>query len=101
MRFLRGLLQRQRESSPERSTNYAYAVYWTKIARAWPSDRRRSALQAVRAIRERPDFRATLHTRLYHLEDVNSSAHAGASLIALERVLQAMESVSSGGPADE
>jgi len=101
MRYLRGLLQRRREPSPEESTDYAYAVYWTKTARAWRPDRRRSALQAVRAIRERPDFRATVHERLYHLDDVNSSVHAGASLIALERVLQAMESDSSGGPADE
>jgi hypothetical protein len=101
MRLLRGLLQRRREPSSEESTYYAYAVYWTKTVRAWQSDRRRSALQAVRAIQERPDFRATLHERLYHLDDVNSSAHAGASLIALERVLHAMESGSSGGPADE
>jgi hypothetical protein len=101
MSLLRGLLQRRREPSPEESTTYAYAVYWTKTARTWPSERRRSVLQAVHAVRERPDFHATLQERLYHLDDVNSAAHAGASLIALERVLQALESDSSGGPADE
>jgi hypothetical protein len=101
MSLLRRPLQRRREPSPEESTTYAYAVHWTKTARAWPSERRRSVLRAVRAVRERPDFRATLHERLYHLDDVDSAAYAGASLIALERVLQAMESDSSGGPADE
>lgn len=71
---------------------YAYVVYWTKSARTWTSKQRAAALQAVRDIAARRDFLPTTYERRYRLPEVDSSAHAGASLIALRRVLEAMES---------
>ncbi len=86
------------QSSPDSHADYAYVIYWTKTARAWTAEHRREARLAVQALLARTDFRATLYERLYRLDEIDSSAHAGGSLIALQRVLQAMESDSIGGP---
>jgi len=71
---------------------FAYVVYWTKTVRSWTPERRAATLRAVQDIAARPDFLPTTYERRYTLADVDSSAHAGASLIALRQVLQAMES---------
>ena len=71
---------------------YAYVVYWTKTARGWTSEQRAAALQAVRDIAARRDFLPTTYERRYRLAEVDASAHAGASLIALRQVLEALES---------
>ena len=88
----------RREGSPAAHAAYAYVVYWTKTVRTWPAERRRAARLAVQAALGRSDFRATTYERLYRLDEVDSSAHAGASLVALQRVLQVMDSI--GGPLD-
>ena len=71
---------------------FAYAVYWTKTVRGWTSERRAAALRAVQDIATREDFLPTTYERRYRLADVDATAHAGASLIALRQVLEAMES---------
>ena len=71
---------------------FAYVVYWTKTVRGWTPERRAAALRAVRDIAARQDFLPTTYERRYRLADVDSSSHAGASLIALQQVLEAMES---------
>jgi hypothetical protein len=71
---------------------YAYVVYWTKTARSWTPERRAAVLQAVRDIAANRDFLPTTYERRYRLADVDSSAHAGASLIALRQVLETLES---------
>lgn len=88
------LRRRFRRSADLQAPHAAYAnvVYWTKTALTWTPEQRAAALRAVRDIAERQDFLPTTYERRYRLPDVDSSAHAGASLMALRRVLEAMES---------
>jgi hypothetical protein len=79
---------------------YSLIVYWTKTARLWPAERRQVVHQALRDLTGRADFLAESTDRRYHLTEVDSSAHGGASLMALQRVLEALETDASGGPED-
>ena len=83
----------RRGADPQaRRAAYAYVVYWAKTARTWTPEQRAAALRTVLDIAARGDFIPTTYERRYRLPDVDSSAHAGASLIALRQVLEAMES---------
>jgi hypothetical protein len=71
---------------------FAYVVYWTKTVGGWTPERRAATLRAVLDLAARQDFVPTTYQRRYRLAEVDASAHAGASLIALRQVLEAMES---------
>ena len=95
MTSLRESLRRRlrRKADPQvQHAAFAYVVYWTRTVRGWTPERRAATLRAVRDIAARPDFHPTTYERRYRLADVDASAHAGASLIALRKVLEAMQS---------
>lgn len=71
--------------------DFSYTVFWTKQARAWEPERRRAALNAVRAVRAGPDFLLNAYERRYFIPLLDSQHHSGASLAALEKVLQAFQ----------
>ncbi|HET7010554.1 MAG TPA: hypothetical protein VFI11_07245 [Anaerolineales bacterium] len=103
MTSLRELLRRRfgRGDDLAERAAFSYAVYWTKTAREWSPERRAEALKAVRAVCARPDFAPTTFERSYRLESIDESAHAGASLLALQRVLEALSNEAYGEPNDE
>jgi hypothetical protein len=92
---LRESLQRHlgRGADPQvQHAAFAYVVYWTKTVGGWTPERRAATLRAVQGIAARQDFVPTIYQRRYRLAEVDASAHAGASLIALRQVLETMQS---------
>jgi hypothetical protein len=79
---------------------YSYRVFWAKTARSWPSDRQAAARSAIRALQSQGDFVPSLFTRAYRLDAVDASPHSGASLLALQQVLEALQD-SDGETRDE
>jgi hypothetical protein len=79
------------EAQNEPDSEFAYVVYWTKIGREWDAQRRKGVYLAVKEVVEAEDFEANLLERRYEVPTVDSSPHAGASLVALLRVIEALE----------
>lgn len=73
--------------------DWAHTIFWTKQVRQWPAVRRATVQTALRATLAQPDFSANAYQRRYTVAGLDDSAHAGASLLALEKVLAAFESI--------
>jgi hypothetical protein len=71
--------------------DFSYTIYWTKQARAWDADRRASVLHALGPVLSQPDFEANLYARRFSVPGLDEHAHAGASLLALRKVLLALQ----------
>lgn len=69
----------------------SYTMYWTKEARGWTKERRERIRHRVEQVTSRSGFEATTYERRYRVESLDSSAHAGASLLVLLDVLAAFE----------
>ena len=67
---------------------YSYTVFWTKTARLWDATKRETVAQHLAALIGAPDFDANFYERTYTLAEVDS-VHSGASLLALQKVLEA------------
>ncbi len=80
---------RTRDSSS--SLAYSYRVYWTKAARTWGPERRRRVRDAVEAVTRVPGFTPNERLRRYPVPQIDDLRHAGASLVALLEVLDALE----------
>jgi hypothetical protein len=87
---LRRLARRGAEQGPD-AAEYSYTVHWTKVARDWDWRKREGARLAVLEITRRPEFRRSTRERRYVVPAVDDQAHAGASLLALLAVLEAIE----------
>ncbi len=70
--------------------DFAYSIFWTKTARAWDDNRRRLMAERVAALVNSPGFTANAFERNYRLEGLDDLAHSGASLLALQKVLEAL-----------
>jgi hypothetical protein len=75
--------------------DFSYTIYWTKTARGWDEQRRSAMAEAVLAIMAQPGFEANDYERRYRVPGLDDLAHAGASLVALRKVLAALESEAS------
>jgi hypothetical protein len=71
--------------------DFSYTVFWTKQARAWDAARRAAVREAVRAVLARPDFLRNAYERRYTVSGLDAQPHSGASLVVLEKVLQAFD----------
>jgi hypothetical protein len=69
--------------------DFSYTVYWTKQVRGWDRARRAEMTAALLSVIARPDFEANAYERRYRVPGLDDQAHAGASLIALKKVLDA------------
>jgi hypothetical protein len=96
-RKLRGQAQSGR---PERAAakapnpprvDFSYTIYWTKLVRRWDVERRTEMAEAVAAVIAQPGFEANDFERRYRVAGLDDLAHAGASLAALRKVLDAFE----------
>lgn len=81
--------EREQRVAARDRVDYSYTVFWTKNARVWDTARREAVAQRLTAVINSPDFDANFYQRTYTLEGVDG-AHAGASLLALQKVLQAL-----------
>ncbi len=89
-RLLGGDEAAERKASSPRP-DYSYRVYWTKMARSWSPERRRAVREAVRARVEGDEFEANAFERRYRVEALGDGVHAGASLLALLEVIDALQ----------
>ena len=79
------------EPLTKQNIEFSYTVYWLKIARAWDADQRRLIADRVLAITLSEDFLNNAFERKYTIEGFDDAAHSGASLLALHKVLEALE----------
>lgn len=83
---LRRLINRERLEAP---SEFSYTIYWTKVVRAWDETQRRRAMESVERIMRDPGFVPNEYRRRYGAREIDGSAHSGASLMALHKVLKA------------
>ena len=94
MKALRNLAQRLRPSQLRPRTDpprveYSYSVYWVKQVRQWDAARRAAVSEALAAALAQPGFEPNAYERRYRVAGLDEQAHAGASLVALKKVLTA------------
>ena len=85
---LRRLMQRKRERP---ASEFSYAIYWTKVVRGWDAARRLQALEGAERTLTGLGFVSNEFSRRYSVPEIDGSAHSGASLLALRKVLKAFE----------
>jgi hypothetical protein len=85
---IRRLLTRSAE--PPRP-DYSYTIYWMKEARTWDIEFRQKALRELETLLSQPGFVANDFERRYALSLIDGSRHSGASLLALQKVLKALD----------
>ncbi len=78
----------QRVTSRDR-VDYSYTVFWTKNARLWDAAKRETVAQHLGKLIASADFDANFYRRAYTLAEVEG-AHSGSSLLALQKVLEAL-----------
>ena len=71
--------------------DFSYTIYWTKHARQWNAARRLAVHEALLKVLAQPGFEANAYERRYTVPGLDDQAHAGASLIALKKVLAALD----------
>ena len=82
---------RQPEKLDKERVDYAYRIFWTKMAREWESERRAKVAHEVRTVMDRPDFEKNPVERRFEVPALKDGlAHSGASLVALSEVLSAL-----------
>jgi rhamnogalacturonyl hydrolase YesR len=81
----------QRVASRDR-IDYSYAVFWMKNARLWEAIKREAVMQQLTELIASTNFDANFYQRTYTLAEVDG-AHSGASLLALQKVLEALRDV--------
>jgi len=83
--------RRPAEPLTEQRIDFAYTIFWTKMVRTWEADKRKAIRARVEAMIAAPDFINNAFERRYAIEGLDETAHAGASLLALKKVLEAFE----------
>ena len=81
--------KREERVAAREPIDYSYTVYWTKTARLWHVDQRAAIAGNLAVLLGSPGFQANPFDRKYILQSLEG-AHSGASLIALQKVLQAL-----------
>jgi len=71
--------------------DFAYSIFWTKMTRTWDVHRRQLMAGRVAALINSPEFAANALERKYRIEGLDELAHSGASLLALQKVLETLE----------
>ncbi len=75
----------------EPAVDFSYTIFWTKQVRQWSPERRAALHTALGAVLADPDFINNAYERRYTVPGLDDSAHAGASLLALDKVLAAFK----------
>ncbi len=69
--------------------DYSYTVFWTKTARLWDTAKREAIARHLAKLIASSNFGANFYQRTYTLSEIDG-AHSGASLLALQKVLEAL-----------
>jgi hypothetical protein len=69
----------------------SYLADWTSLARDWVPERRKEVRVAIMRTIEQPGFAGEALERRYRVPELDASAHSGASLLALLKVLNAFD----------
>jgi len=75
--------------------DFSYTVYWTKHARQWDAQRRAAVNATLQPILQQAQFEANAYERRYTVPGLDDQAHSGASLVALHKVLAALDSATT------
>lgn len=89
------------QNSSPRPSEYAYTLYWARQMQDWETDRKAEIASSVEAVVSEPHFRPNEFYRVYSVPGLDDSAHSGASLVALMKVLAAYERTESQGDSDD
>ncbi len=81
--------EREQRVAARDRVDYSYIIFWTKNARLWEAAKREDVGRHLTDLIASPDFDANFYQRTYLLDGVDG-AHSGASLLALQKVLQAL-----------
>jgi hypothetical protein len=81
----------QRVISRDR-VDYLHAVFWMKHARLRDVAKREAVARQLAELINSADFDANFYQRTYTLTEIDG-AHSGASLLALQKVLEALRDV--------
>ncbi len=79
----------QVEGEPPRFA-YSYSVFWLKTARAWPAQKRQAITAALQRVLGARDFVPTATAKRFTVDGLDEP-YSGASLLALSKVLAALE----------
>jgi hypothetical protein len=96
MTTLRGVLKKlfgsgvSETRDETRRVDYSYRVFWMKQARDWDADTCRKMSERLDALMSDTGFEANAFERRYRVEGVDGE-HSGASLRALDQVLEALD----------
>lgn len=71
--------------------DFSYTVFWMRQARQWDAGRRASVRESLHTVFAREDFLNNAFARTYIVRGLDDQAHAGASLLALQKVLDALD----------
>jgi hypothetical protein len=75
---------------PGEPSRFSFRVHWTKTVRGWDIERRERVHSALLDLTQGAGFEATTLDRRYLVAEVDDLPHAGASLVALLEVLEAL-----------
>lgn len=81
--------EREQRVAQREPIDYSYTVFWLKHARLWDAAIRSDVAARLSDLLKTPEFKANPYDRKYTLDGVEG-AHAGASLLALQKVLAAL-----------
>jgi hypothetical protein len=71
--------------------DFSYTIFWTKQVLQWSPERRATMQAALAQVLTSPDFINNAYERRFTVPGLDDSAHAGASLLALDKVLTAFK----------
>ena len=89
VRRLLGRVDKAEQDKPR--PHYSYRIYWTKMVREWSGSRRREVAGLLEEVLADEAFNANTFERRYYVEGLDDSKHAGASLLALQQVLEGFD----------
>jgi hypothetical protein len=101
MEGAKGRGENESPDSDPRPSDYAYTLYWARQIQEWEAGRRAEIALTVEAVISEPSFRPNEFYRVYSVPGLDDSAHSGASLVALMKVLAAYERTESQGDSDD
>lgn len=89
------------QNSDPRPSDYAYTLYWVRQLQDWDAERKAEIASSVEDVVTESSFRPNEFYRVYSVPGLDDSAHSGASLLALLKVLAAYERTESQGDSDD
>lgn len=101
MKAARSKRSSEKGETDPRPSEYAYTLYWARLVQDWTPDRRAEMAASVAKVVSNSAFLPNEFYRVYYVPGLDESAHAGASLVALQRILAVYFLSDSQGDSDD